>query len=277
MKKSTVIAILEHRGIKVVGNTIKKDDIFKAIKALASDKDVVKEDVVLEDIGDGLTVTIPHIVFGFDFEHGYGADRDGNRGRDTWFIGEIVYDDPIHGVDADGNSVPLTPKDLKEVHKQLEKMAERMDISDASVKTVADDKSLYDRLGGIFAISAVVDHFSDALINNPIVGKDSKNPALAAWHTNSLDRLPGLKMMRTMWVCAAAGGPQGYVPTKPGKEKLGLEEAHRNLKITSEEFDEVAAELGRTLDHFNVPEKEKGEVLGAFAAHKGEVIEGSKE
>ena len=43
----------------------------------------------------------------------------------------------------------------------------------------------------------------------------------------------------------------------------------------SRRIDEVAAELGRTLDHFGVPAREKGEVLAAFAAHKGEVTEGS--
>jgi len=53
-----------------------------------------------------------------------------------------------------------------------------------------------------------------------------------------------------------------------------LEEAHRELKISPVIFDEVAAELGRSLDHFKVPEPEKGEVLAAFAAHKGEVTEG---
>jgi hemoglobin len=40
------------------------------------------------------------------------------------------------------------------------------------------EKSLYERLGGVFAIAAVVDHFSDAIVQNPIVGKNSKNPAL---------------------------------------------------------------------------------------------------
>jgi hemoglobin len=55
---------------------------------------------------------------------------------------------------------------------------------------------------------------------------------------------------------------------------LGLEEAHRDLRISPAEFDEVAAELARTLDSFNVPEREKEEVLGAFAAHKDEVTEG---
>ena len=41
------------------------------------------------------------------------------------------------------------------------------------------DKSLYDRLGGVFAIAAVVDHFSDAIVKNPIVGQGSKNADLS--------------------------------------------------------------------------------------------------
>jgi hemoglobin len=57
---------------------------------------------------------------------------------------------------------------------------------------------------------------------------------------------------------------------------LGLEEAHRDLKISPAEFDEVAAELGRALDFAKVPAGEKGEVLAAFAAHKDEVIAGYK-
>ena len=136
------------------------------------------------------------------------------------------------------------------------------------------ESSLYDRLGGAFAIAAVVDQFSDAIVRNPIVGQASENPALREWHTNNLARLPGLKFMRTLWVCDVAGGPQRYAATKAGSTPLGLEEAHRELKISPAEFDEVAAELGRTLDLFNVPEQEKGEVLSAFAAHKDEVTEG---
>jgi hemoglobin len=136
------------------------------------------------------------------------------------------------------------------------------------------ESSLYERLGGAFAIAAVVDHFSEAIIKNPVVGQTSENPALREWHTNNLDRLPGLKFMRTLWVCNVAGGPQEYAATKPGSTQLGLEEAHRELKISPAEFDEVAAELARTLDFFKIPEGEKEEVLAAFAAHKGEVTEG---
>jgi hemoglobin len=137
-----------------------------------------------------------------------------------------------------------------------------------------NDKSLYERLGGVFAVAAVVDHFSDAVVKNPIVGQTSKNPALREWHTEKLDRLPGLKFMRTLWVCNVAGGPFQYAATKPGASIIGLEEAHREFQITPEEFDEVAAELGRTLDFVGVPGQEKEEVLAAFAAHKNEVTEG---
>ena len=136
------------------------------------------------------------------------------------------------------------------------------------------ESSLYERLGGAFAIAAVVDHFSEAIVKNPLVGQTSENDALREWHTNNLGRLPGLKFMRTLWVCDIAGGPQQYAATKPGSTSLGLEEAHRELRISPDEFDEVAAELGRTLDVFEVPEREKDEVLAAFAAHKGEVTEG---
>ncbi len=137
------------------------------------------------------------------------------------------------------------------------------------------DQSLYERLGGVFAIAAVVDHFSDAVVKNAVAGQGSDNSALREWHTAKLARLPGLKFMRTLWVCHVAGGPFEYVGTKPGHDTISLEEAHRELEISSEEFDAVAAELARSLDFFNVPQLEKDQVLGAFAAHKGEVIEGS--
>ena len=137
------------------------------------------------------------------------------------------------------------------------------------------DQSLYERLGGVFAIAAVVDRFSDEVVKNAIAGQGSDNPALREWHTAKLARLPGLKFMRTLWVCHVSGGPFEYVGTKPGHDPVSLEEAHRELGISPEEFDAVASELAKALDFFKVPPREKDEVLAAFAAHKGEVTEGS--
>jgi len=130
------------------------------------------------------------------------------------------------------------------------------------------EPTLYERLGGIFAIAAVVDNFSDRLLKNPTIVQ--ANPELHQWHTVTyLGRLPGLKWLRTLWLASLAGGPFQYT----GRE---LRDAHFDLKIPPEVFDEVAAELAYTLDDFNVPEREKGEVLAGFAGEKGEVTAGSQ-
>jgi hemoglobin len=138
---------------------------------------------------------------------------------------------------------------------------------------VPASKTLYDRLGGAFSIAAVVDHFSDAVLKSPIVGVGSPNIQLREWSSQqSAARLPGLKFLRTLWVCDVAGGPFRYHGTEPGKTHLDLSRAHRNLRISSAEFDEVARLLAVSLAHFNVPGAEKEQVLGAFLAHKVEVV-----
>lgn len=138
-------------------------------------------------------------------------------------------------------------------------------------------QSLYDKLGGAFAIAAVVDRFSDSLIDDPIVGRNSSNPKLRDWHRNNLDRLPGLKFMRTLWVIDVTGGPIKFKATRQGKTRLGLEEAHRRLQISSKEFDAVVAVLRHTLDEFKVPISVKLRVLKAFISHKKEVTAGYME
>ena len=146
---------------------------------------------------------------------------------------------------------------------------------------VPKEKSLYDRLGGIYPITSVINLFSDNLIHNDIVGINSKNPQLRDWHRNKLDRLPGLKFMRSLWVADITGGPFTFRSSSlkscpfsgaKNKNKLDLKEAHCPFKVSSNEFDAVASELAKALDHYKVPQKEKNEVLGAFAAHKNEVV-----
>lgn len=94
-------------------------------------------------------------------------------------------------------------------------------------------------------------------------------PQLKEWHTEKYKtRLPGLKFNRTLWVCAVSGGPYEYTAKS-------LHDAHVDLHITAEVFDEVSAELASTLDYFHVPEREKQEVLAAFNAQKPDVTAGS--
>lgn len=144
-------------------------------------------------------------------------------------------------------------------------------------------KTLYERLGGIYAIAAVVDKFSDNLLKNPVVGVGSKNPALADWSQNKAQtRLPGLKFMRTLWMADVTGGPfKFHRSSKLSKCPFGSKECfgghlslhkhHCPFKITPNEFDEVANELNNTLLSFNVPDQERKEVLAAFASHKPEI------
>jgi hemoglobin len=128
---------------------------------------------------------------------------------------------------------------------------------------VAEEPSLYERLGGIFAIAAVVDRFSDQIITNP---KLNQNPALKAWNETEAEfRLPGLKFGRTQWVAALAGGPFEYTG-------LPLEEAHKDLHLTAEEFAEVGAEIVRALDYYKVPEREKQELVAAYMTAMPEVV-----
>jgi hemoglobin len=120
---------------------------------------------------------------------------------------------------------------------------------------------------GVYAIAAVVDRFSDQLLKNPKIV--NANPELKEWHTEKYkERLPGLKFNRTLWVCAVSGGPYQYTAKS-------LHDAHFELHIPPEVFDEVSTELGHALDHFKVPKREKEETLAAFDAQKSDVTAGS--
>ena len=129
------------------------------------------------------------------------------------------------------------------------------------------EPTLYERLGGVYAISAVVDYFSDQLVERDTI--EGTNPYIKEWNDEKAGyRLPGLKFLRTLWVCAISGGPFQYTG-------LALGDAHFDFQLTPGEFDDVAAVLADSLDHFNVPKIEKEEVLAAFAAFKPAVTAGS--
>ena len=124
------------------------------------------------------------------------------------------------------------------------------------------EQNLYDRLGGLNAIASVVNRFSDKIVGNPNL---NTNPALTEW--NGAGQLAGLKFMRTLWLCQAAGGPFQYT----GRE---LGDARRNLHIKPQEFAEMGVEISRALDHFSVPEREKQEVMAAMVSNEARVVNG---
>lgn len=119
----------------------------------------------------------------------------------------------------------------------------------------AADKSLYDRLGGQGAIQAVVTKF----IGN--VGGDKRINGYFA--TADLKKLNKLLVEQ---VCMATGGPCNY----SGRD---MKTTHHGMKITDAAFGALVEDLVSALDTFNVPAKEKGELLAILGPMKGDIVE----
>ncbi len=115
--------------------------------------------------------------------------------------------------------------------------------------------SLFERLGGLDAITAVVDSFvarcaADDRINGKFVRTD----------------IPRLKKMLVDQVCEAAGGPCTYT----GRS---MRETHDGMAVTDGEFAALVEDLVATLNEFNVPEAEQQELLGVLGPMRDEIVE----
>ncbi|MEP6911480.1 MAG: group 1 truncated hemoglobin [bacterium] len=116
-------------------------------------------------------------------------------------------------------------------------------------------KSLYDRLGGLPAIKAVIDDFTGRVAaDNRINKKFGKSD------------IPRVKLHLVEQVCAATGGPCAYTG-------LDMKKAHKNMKVTEGEFGALVEDLVATLDKFNVPQAEKDELLGILGPLKSQIVE----
>ncbi|MGH2573187.1 MAG: group I truncated hemoglobin [Actinomycetota bacterium] len=116
-------------------------------------------------------------------------------------------------------------------------------------------QSLYERLGGKDAIVAVVDELVARCAND-----DRINAKFARTD------IPRLKKMLVDQVCEATGGPCTYT----GRS---MKQTHTGMGVTAGEFDALVEDLVAALDHFNIPKAEQGELLGALAAMRGEIVE----
>jgi len=122
----------------------------------------------------------------------------------------------------------------------------------------AEEKSLYQRLGGYDAINAVVNEFANRLFTDKKLA-----PFFGALSTDSQIKF---KQFNTTLVCAATGGPCTYL----GRS---MDTAHQGMGVTKNDFNLVAGHLAATLDDFKVPAAEKEELLGIIGSLQGQVIE----
>ncbi len=118
------------------------------------------------------------------------------------------------------------------------------------------DKSLYDRLGGKDAITAVVDEFVGVVVADDRINGFFKNADAA-----------NLKKQLVDQICSASGGPCKYT----GKD---MKTAHAGMGVKEADFNALVEDLVKALDKFKVPEKEKGELLGALGGMKVDIVQG---
>lgn len=128
--------------------------------------------------------------------------------------------------------------------------------------TKKDQRSLYDRLGGLAPISVVVSDFIDVMVPDELL---NENPAIDAARA----RVPPayLKYHVTAMVCQATGGPCTY-------NGRSMKESHAHLNITEREWDRMVVLFKEVLAKHEVPEKEMRELLEIVGTTKGEIVMG---
>ncbi len=130
----------------------------------------------------------------------------------------------------------------------------------AALPAIAQEKSLYDRIGGYKGVAATVDDLVDRIYVN---GTLNKNPALKMVH--DLNERAAFKLILATWVMENTGGPKVYF----GRP---MNTAHAHLAVTNREFDVILHECKQTFYKFAVPEKEMGELMAALEGLRKQVV-----
>ena len=117
------------------------------------------------------------------------------------------------------------------------------------------ERSLYERVGGMDSIAAVVDDFRDRVAKDDRINQKFAKTDLVR-----------LKRMLIDQICEAAGGPCKYT----GRS---MKEAHAGMRVTNGEFDALVQDLVSTLSHFKVGKTEQDEILGVLGPLQADIVE----
>ncbi len=131
-------------------------------------------------------------------------------------------------------------------------------LSSPALGQEAMEKSLYERLGGYDAVSAVVDDFAGKLFNDPVVG--------ARFFGMGDDSREGFRQKNKNLICNVTGGPCKIISRSAAQ-------THDGLGIKASEFAIVAQHLVDTLNKFNVPETEHNELMAIIASLRPDIVE----
>ena len=124
-------------------------------------------------------------------------------------------------------------------------------------------KSLYDRLGGLYPIAALVDDFIDRVFVNATI---NANPNI--YKARKEERKPGLKTQVSTLVCFATGGPCKYTG-------LDMKTAHKDFHITEKEWQALMTDFRASLSKFKVPQAEQKELIAIVESTKKDMVTAS--
>jgi hemoglobin len=144
------------------------------------------------------------------------------------------------------------------------KPANKSSASSSSASVAMPTKSLYERLGGEPALKLVVDDFVARAASDPKVNFTRKGTPME-WQATP-ENVAKLKVRLVQFISMATGGPSKY-------EGRSMKAAHAGMKITDAEFNALAADLIAALDKYNVPKREKDELIAIVGTTKADIVE----
>jgi hemoglobin len=124
--------------------------------------------------------------------------------------------------------------------------------------STTNTKSLYERLGGYDAISAVVDELLPRLMADGSLGR--------FWQHRGGDGMAREKQLLIDFLCASAGGPMYYT----GRD---MRLSHKGMRISATDWQAFVGHLNATLDTFKVPAPERADVLAFIESTKADIVD----
>ena len=121
-----------------------------------------------------------------------------------------------------------------------------------------ENATLYARLGGYEAVVAVAENLLPRLVGDEQLGR--------FWAHRGTDGVEREKQLLIDFLCHCAGGPMYYT----GRD---MTTAHKGMQISESDWSRFIGHLEATLDYFDVPATERGEVLGFIQSTKSEIVE----
>jgi hemoglobin len=125
--------------------------------------------------------------------------------------------------------------------------------------TSASKDSLYSRLGGYDAVAAAVDDLLPRLREDPLLQRFWTSPR--STDTNNRER-----QLTVDFIAAAAGGPTFYL----GRD---MKTSHSGMGINKNDWIAFEKHLTATLAKFNVPQRERDEVMNFIASLESDIVE----